>query len=91
MPSLRKKYLGYIRDIATNWLDWNKLGLIATGYQALLLADVKKDTRKLYSAEAFEKAVAEETSYPAMGPFGSRPHMGLKQFVEERRKFLLEY
>ncbi|MSV31418.1 MAG: spore coat protein CotH [Bryobacterales bacterium] len=91
VPSLRKKYLGYIRDIATNWLDWNKLGPIATGYQALLLADVKKDTRKLYSTEAFEKAVAEETSYPAMGPFGSRPHMGLKQFVEERRKFLLEY
>lgn len=54
----------------------------------MLLADVKKDTRKLYSTEAFEKAVTEETSYPAIG---SRPHMGLKQFVEERRKFLLEY
>jgi hypothetical protein len=91
VPSLRKKYLGYIRDIAANWLDWKKLGPIATGYQSLLLADVKTDTRKLYSTEAFEKGVTEETSYPAMGPFGSRPHMGLKQFVEERRKFLLEY
>jgi hypothetical protein len=91
VPSLRKKYLGYMRDIATNWLDWNKLGPIATRYQAMLLADVKTDTRKLYSTEAFEKGLTEETSYPAMGPFGSRPHMGMKQFAEERRKFLLDY
>ena len=51
MLSLRKKYLGYIRDIAM-------------GYQSLLPADVKKDTRKRYSTE-----------YPSMGPFGSRPRM----------------
>lgn len=91
VPSLRQKYLGYVRDIATTWLDWNKLGPIATGYQSMLMSEVKADTRKLYSTEAFEKGLTEETSYPAMGPFGSRPHMGLKQFVEERRKFLLEY
>jgi len=91
VPALRQRYLGYIRDIATNWLDWKKLGPIATGYQALLLADVKTDTRKLYSTESFEKAVTEETSYPAMGPFGARPHMGLKPFVEQRREFLMEY
>jgi hypothetical protein len=91
VPSLRKKYLGYVRDIATNWLDWKKIEPIAKGYQSLLIADVKTDTRKLYSAEAFEKGLTEETSYPAMGPFGSRPHMGLKQFVEERRQFLLAY
>ena len=91
VPALRQKYLDYIRDIATNWLDWKKLGPVATGFQALLLADVKTDTRKLYSTEAFEKAVTEETSYPAMGPFGARPHMGLKQFAEQRREFLLEY
>ncbi|MFN0104641.1 MAG: CotH kinase family protein [Bryobacteraceae bacterium] len=91
VPSLRTKYLGSIRDIAANWLDWNKLEPIAKGYQALLAADVKTDTRKLYSTDAFLNGLTEETTYPAMGPFGARPHMSLKQFVEERRKFLLEY
>jgi hypothetical protein len=48
-------------------------------------------TRKLYSTEALEKSVLEETTFPKMGPFGASPHMSLKQFVEERRKFLLDY
>ena len=26
VPSLRTRYLGYIRDIAEKWLDWKKLG-----------------------------------------------------------------
>jgi len=91
VPSLREKYLEYMKDIATNWLDWKKLGPIAVGYQSMLLADVEADTRKLYSTEAFEKALTEETSFPSMGPGGGRPHMGLKDFVEQRRKFLLEY
>jgi hypothetical protein len=91
VPALRAKYLGYMRDIATNWLDWKKLGPIATEMHARIAADVKMDTRKLYSTEAFEKSVLEETTFPKMGPFGASPHMSLKQFVEERRKFLLDY
>ncbi len=91
VPALRAKYLGYIRDIATKWLDWNKLGPIAAEYQKLIAADVKRDTRKLYSTEAFEKGLTEETTYPKMGPFGSSPHMSMKRFVEERRAFLLNY
>ena len=91
VPALRAKYLGYMRDIATNWLDWKKLGPIVTEMHARIAPDVKMDTRKLYSTEAFEKGVLEETTFPKMGPFGSSPHMSLKQFVEERRKFLLDY
>lgn len=58
---------------------------------ARITPDVRMDTRKLYSTEAFEKGVLEETTFPKMGPFGSSPHMSLKQFVEERQKFLLNY
>jgi hypothetical protein len=91
VPSLRVKYLAYVKEIATTWLDWKKLGPVATEYQRLIAADVKADTRKLYPYEAFEKGLTEETSFPSMGPFGGRPHMGMKQFAEERRAYLLEY
>ena len=54
VPKFKERYLGYVRDIATKWLDWNQLGPIATKYQALIAADVKADTRKLESFEEFE-------------------------------------
>jgi hypothetical protein len=46
-------------------------------YQALIAGDVKADTRKLYSFEAFQNDVA-----------GSE--RSLKAFVEKRRAFLLK-
>jgi spore coat protein CotH len=55
VPSLRAKYLNYVQDIATKWLDWNTLGPIAMQAQRLIAADVAKDTRKL---DAFEPADA---------------------------------
>ena len=54
VPALRERYLGYVRDIAERWLDWNKLGPLAAKYQALIAEDVKTDTRKLYATEAFD-------------------------------------
>ena len=57
VPALREKYLGYVRTIATKWLDWNTLGPLATKYQALIAADVKADTKKLDSYEAFQAEI----------------------------------
>jgi hypothetical protein len=54
VPNLRAKYLAYTREIATKWLDWNMLGPLVTRYQALIAADVKADTHKLDSVEAFQ-------------------------------------
>ena len=54
VPALRERYLGYVRDIATTWLDWQRLGPVAEGYHQLIAADVKADTKKLDSYEAFE-------------------------------------
>ena len=53
VPALRARYLTYVRDIATKWLDWNRLGPLAVKYQALISEDVKADTRKLETFEAF--------------------------------------
>lgn len=53
VPALRAKYLGYVREIATKWLDWNTLGPIARQAQALVAPEIAKDTRKL---DVFEPA-----------------------------------
>ena len=54
VPALRARYMTYVRDIAERWLDWKTLGPIAGQHRALIAADVKADTRKLYSSEAFD-------------------------------------
>lgn len=89
VPSLRTRYLAYIREIAQKWLDWNKLGPIAQQYQALIAEDVKKDTRKLSSFEAFAKGVTEDTQEE--GFRGPHRNLSLKSFVEQRRAYLLTY
>ena len=76
VPALRTKYLGYVREIAEKWLDWNKLGPLAAKYQSVIAEDVKLDTRKLYSTEAFETGLTGENS--------------LKTFVDKRREYLLK-
>jgi hypothetical protein len=58
VPALRTRYLNYVRDIAERRLDWKVLGPLAQQYQSLISADVKADTRKLYSSEAFDSDVA---------------------------------
>jgi hypothetical protein len=54
VPALRARYEGYVRDIAQRWLDWNTIGPIAAQYRALIDADVRRDTRKLYATESFD-------------------------------------
>ena len=78
VPALRAKYFGYVKDIATRWLDWKKLGPLADKYQTLIFAEVKADTRKL---DAFE-------DFPADHPMSSND---MRNFVERRRAYLLAY
>jgi hypothetical protein len=77
VPALRARYQGYVRDIAEKWLDWKVLGPKVERYQKLIANDVKADTRKLYSFEAFQNDVA------------TGEH-SLKAFVEKRRAFLVK-
>jgi len=57
VPALRARYLAYSSQIAAKWLNWNTLGPLAQKYQALIAADVQKDTRKLDTFEAFQNGV----------------------------------
>ena len=90
VPELRARYLGYVREIAETWLDWNKLGPLAKQYQAVIADAVKADTRKLDSTEAFFSGV--DGLMPAQaGPGAGRGRGSLKSFAEQRRAFLLNH
>ncbi len=89
VPALRARYLGYVRDIAEKRLDWAKLGPVAERYHTLIAADVKADTRKLDSTEDFEKSLTHDSRGSGFGPGGGS--MGLKNFAEQRRAYLLQY
>jgi hypothetical protein len=77
VPALRAKYLGYVREIADKWLDWRTLEPLVKQYQSVIAADVKADTRKLYTTERFTAGV-------------DRGDDSLKSFVDRRRAFLLK-
>jgi hypothetical protein len=77
VPALRQKYLGYVREIATRWMDWNAVTPMLKSSHDLIAAEVKTDTRKLYDFVGFEAGVA-----PAGNP--------LRAFLDARRAFLLE-
>ena len=75
VPALRAKYLGYVREIADKWLDWQTIEPLARQWRSVIAADVKADTRKLYTFEQFEAGF-------------DRGEESLKSFVERRRAFL---
>jgi hypothetical protein len=77
VPALREKYLGYVRDIASRWLDAKTLGPIVERYKALIDAEVRADTRKLDSYDAF-----------LAGTTGRG--RSLMTFAASRREFLLD-
>ena len=58
VPALRARYLTYVRQVATRWLDWNALQPIVTRSQALIAAEVKADTKRLDDYSAFEQGAA---------------------------------
>ncbi len=103
VPEYRTRYLGYVRDIAETWLDWDgKLGALARRYHELIAEDVKADTRKLYSTEAFLRSleggsVADASASDApprrgFGPGGGGgDKISLREFAQRRRAYLLDH
>ncbi|HWH67914.1 MAG TPA: CotH kinase family protein, partial [Candidatus Sulfotelmatobacter sp.] len=89
VPALRTRYLRLVHAMAERSLDWNKLGPIVAHYQGLITADVKADTRKLESFEAFQRALATESQTTAARSSGGDG--SLKGFAEQRRAFLLNH
>jgi len=89
VPALKARYLAHVRTLAEEWLDWKKLGPLAEQYQALIADEVKADTRKLSSFEAFQKGVSEDVDQE--GFRGPERTLSLKNFAGQRRAFLLNH
>lgn len=89
VPALRQRYLARVREMATTWLDWKKLGPIAIQFQSLIADEVKADTRKLSSSDAFEKGLNEDTEQE--GFRGRESMMSIKNFAGQRRAYLLNH
>jgi hypothetical protein len=85
VPSLRAKYLEYVRQIAEESLDWQRLGPIVAAYAALIREYVAADTRNLSSLEEFDDSVAEKLADD------SNKRHNLHEFAKERRAYLLNY
>jgi spore coat protein CotH len=79
VENYRKKYLGYVREIAEKSLDWNHTGPIVQQSRDLIMADVKRDTRKLFSTDAFVSGTADTPI-----------EMNLRAFFDERRAAVLK-
>ncbi len=89
----RELYLRYVHDIANTWLDWEKLGPIATDLHTLIADDVKAGTRKLTSTEVFLQSLTkgEQTENDSTNDGQQRRSISLKKFADDRRAYLLNY
>lgn len=86
VPALKARYLEYVRKIADESLDWNKLGPVVADYRALITDAVKRDTRKLSTHEEFLRATDDEPSTKER----NERRMSLRTFADKRRAYLLK-
>lgn len=81
VPAFRTKYLANLRALATKWLDWAVMGPMVDKNRSVIETELKNDTRKNSSFEAFLGSVNGQ----------NQSGRSLKAFADGRRKFLLEY
>ena len=92
VPALRAKYLGFLRDVARDGMDWAKVAPVAQQFHDLIASDVRADTHKLYSTPGFDGGIDRDGADTGGQPSGgSVPNLSLKSFFEQRRTFLLNY
>jgi CotH kinase protein len=97
VPALRQRYVGYLREMATTWLDWDKkVGPIALRTHSMIDSDFKTDTRQLSSYEAFKNSLTVDQKPNSEQGSGrpnmmAGPRMSLKSYIDQRREYLLSH
>lgn len=81
IPRLRARYVAHLRTLIEESFNWDAMGPIATDMHDLIAEEVELDTKKLFSTSAFYTNLESAS--------GNVP--GIRQFVEERREFLLAH
>lgn len=87
-PSLRARYLSYVREIADNWLNWQRLGPIAKAAQATIIGDVKRETHSPTGYIRFVQDLDQDTAASEGRTRDSTVAPNLKAFIEERLIFI---
>ncbi len=87
VPTYRTRYLELVRDIASRWLDWQKIGPEVVAWHRRITPFVEADTRKLSSFEAFAASLTSGPSDNTRPLPGTAP--GLRSVIEQRRTYLL--
>jgi spore coat protein CotH len=85
VPELKQAYLAKIRQLAQEDLDWAKMAPTVKALRDLVDAEIKADTRKLTSYQAFLNSTADSL------PEDAGRSDSLRHFFEARRKFLLNF
>ena len=80
---IRSRYVAHVRTIVEEWLVSGQLEEKLSEYHRLIAPFVARDTKKLYSTEAFHSNLTLDHGT------GRRPTPGLKPFLAARRAFLL--
>lgn len=81
-PILKARYVAHVRTIYRDWCDWNTVAPLIESYRELISDEIKVDTRKLTSWEAFEAGVGMSTSQ------GRGQSPGLQAFFKGRKAYL---
>jgi hypothetical protein len=89
VPSLKERYLRYVKTIVENDLDWSKVEPIVQRHRDRIDADVQADTRKLESHAAFVQGLGLEAPAGESRPAEGRRRPSLREFFEQRRAYLL--
>jgi hypothetical protein len=87
VPEYRTRYLQHVRTIADEALDWKNLGPVVAQFRSLIEQDLRDDTRKLESYEAFARTTANESQDTER----RGREMPLRKFSDDRRAFLLSH
>lgn len=82
IPKWKARYIAHVHTVIDEWLDWGVLEPVIKEYHSLIDADVQQDNKKLYSHRDYEVS-ADGVSR------GRTP--SFKQFVTQRREFLLNH
>jgi spore coat protein CotH len=85
IPDYRQRYLQHVRALAAEELDWATLGPVVASFKSLIDDELRKDTRKLESYEAFLRVTANELTA------GQGRETPLRFFADRRRAYLLDH
>ena len=81
-PEIKARYVAHVRTIYQDWCDWDIVAPLIESYRELIADEIKMDTRKLTSWEAFEAGIGMSSSQ------GRGQSPGLQAFFKGRKDYL---